>query len=210
MKNSKSKILFYVSVLNIFLLVALAITLIQERHLPYMAKYSFSILLTTGLCAFLVLTSNVYERITEHFNKDILKKKKDALKEAEQKLKTLQERVDKLKEQISAVLVRRHEEQAETDTELLRKKCEAIENFRNSFPYRIADEYILYNIIRTEIQVSEFSRWQLVGEFEGQLWEYTLLRPDTQSYKEMLSLAAATKAPAELSELNISEQLLWN
>ena len=98
----------------------------------------------------------------------------------------------------------------ESNTEFLRKKCETIENFRNSFPYRIADGYILYNIMRIEIQVSGFSRWQLVGEFEGQLWEYTLLRPDTQSYKEMLSLAAATAEPAELKELNISEQLLWN
>lgn len=39
---------------------------------------------------------------------------------------------------------------------------------------------------------------------------YTLLRPDTQSYKEMFNLAAATSAPTELKELNISEQLLWN
>ena len=64
--------------------------------------------------------------------------------------------------------------------------------------------------MRTEIQVSNFSRWQVVGEYDNQLWEYTLLRPDTQSYKEMLSLVAATSVPAELEELNFSKQLLWN
>jgi len=64
--------------------------------------------------------------------------------------------------------------------------------------------------MRTEIQVSGYSRWQLVGEFDNQLWEYSLLRPDTQSYKEMLSLAAATSSPQELGELNVSGQLLWN
>ena len=115
-----------------------------------------------------------------------------------------------MKERVSARSVPNQEESSKSDTELLLKKCETLENFRNSFPYRIADGYILYNIMRIEIQVSGFSRWQLVGEFEGQLWEYTLLRPDTQSYKEMLSLAAATAEPAELKELNISEQLLWN
>ena len=210
MKTSKTKILFLVSVLSICLLAVLAGILIQESHLPYITKYSFSMFLTAGLCVLLVLTSNAYERIAERLNGDLLKKNEEALKEAEQKLKTLQEQADTLKEQISAAPVHSQEEPEETDTEFLRKKCEAIENFRNSFPYQIADGYLLYNIMRTEIQVSGFSRWQLVGEFDGQLWEYTLLRPDTQSYKEMLSLAAATKAPAELSELNISEHLLWN
>lgn len=119
----------------------------------------------------------------------------------QEELRALQFQLEEMKAKISAPA---------SDMELLRKKCETIENFRNSFPYRIAEGYILYNIMRTEIQVSGYSRWQLVGECDNQLWAYTLLRPDTQSYKEMLSLAAATSSPQELSELNISEQLLWN
>lgn len=210
MKTPKTKILFISSVLSLCLLALLAGILTYESQLPYMTKYSFSMFLIAGLCVLIVLTSNAYERITERLNGDLLAKKEEALKETEQKLKELQAQTEELKERISAQPVRRQEETKESDTELLRKKCETIEKFRSSFPYRIADGYILYNIMRTEIQVSGFSRWQLVGEFDGQLWEYTLLRPDTQSYKEMLSLAAATKAPAELSELNISEQLLWN
>ncbi len=210
MKTPKIKIVFLIAIMALCVLTSLAGILICESKLPYMTKYSFSMFLIIGLCVLLVLMSNAYERITEHLNGDLLKKKNEALKESEQNLKSLRTQVDELKEKVSTGSVGRQEEMPESNTEFLRKKCETIENFRNSFPYRIDDGYILYNIMRIEIQVSGFSRWQLVGEFEGQLWEYTLLRPDTQSYKEMLSLAAATTEPAELKELNISEQLLWN
>lgn len=210
MKTSKIKIVFLIAVVALCVLASLAGILVCESKLPYMTKYSFSMFLIIGLCVLLALMSNAYERITEHLNGDLLKKKNEALKEFEQNIKNLRTQADELKEKVSTDSVGRQEEMPESNTEFLRKKCETIENFRNSFPYRIADGYILYNIMRIEIQVSGFSRWQLVGEFEGQLWEYTLLRPDTQSYKEMLSLAAATAEPAELKELNISEQLLWN
>lgn len=210
MKTPKIKILFLVSVLSVCLLAVLAGILIQESQFPYMTKYSFSMFLIATLCVLLIMISNTYERIAEHLNGDLLKKKDEELKEAEQELRNLRAQAEELKERISASSACKQEKAPESDTELLRKKCETLEKFRNTFPYRIADGYILYNIMRTEIQVSGFSRWQLVGEFDGQLWEYTLLRPDTQSYKEMLSLAAATEAPAELGELNISEQLLWN
>ena len=210
MKTPKTKILFLASVLSVCLLALLAGIQIHESQLPYMTKYSFFMFLIAGLCALLILTSNAYERIAEHLSGNLLKKKDEELKEAKQRLKKLQAQAEELKERVSAHSVPKQEEVSKSDTELLLKKCETLEKFRNTFPYRIADGYILYNIMRTEIQVSGFSRWQLVGEFDGQLWEYTLLRPDTQSYKEMLSLAAATEAPAELGELNISEQLLWN
>lgn len=94
--------------------------------------------------------------------------------------------------------------------ELLRKKCDALETFRGSFPYKVHDGYVLYNIMRTELQVSAYSRWQLVGEYDGQLWELSLLRPDTQSYRDMLRLASSTKTPQELSELNQDNTLLWD
>ena len=210
MKTSKTKTLFLISILSVCLLSVLAGILIHESQLPYMTKYSFSMFLIAGLCVLLVLIINAYERITEHLKGDLLKKKNEVLEETEQKMKNLRAQVEDLKEKVSIDSVSRLEKMPESDTELLRKKCDTLENFRNSFPYRIADGYILYNIMRTEIQVSGFSRWQIVGEFNEQLWEYTLLRPDTQSYKEMLSLVSATSEPAELEELNVSKQLLWN
>lgn len=225
MKTPKIKFLFLIAVPALCVLAALSGVLVCESGLPYMTKYGFITSLLAGLCVLLVLMLNSYERIYEQLKGNLLVKKEEELaaakakrQETEQELQTskkelraLQFQLDELKAKTSAFGPETAKPSAlASESELLRKKCETLEKFRSSFPYRIADGYILYNIMRTEIQVSGFSRWQLVGEFDGQLWEYTLLRPDTQSYKEMLSLAAATEAPAELSELNISEQLLWN
>ena len=225
MTTPKSKFRFLAAVPAVCVLASLSGELVCEIRLPNMTKYSFIMLLLAGLCVLLVLMINSYEHVSEQLKGGLLVKKEEELEAAKVKqqetdqklqasqkeLRALQFQMDELKAKISAFRPETAKGSAPaSETELLRKKCEAIENFRNSFPYRIADGYILYNIMRTEIQVSGYSRWQLVGEFDNQLWEYSLLRPDTQSYKEMLSLAAATSSPQELGELNVSGQLLWN
>ena len=91
----------------------------------------------------------------------------------------------------------------------LRQKCEAIETFRNSFPYKIADGYVLYNIMRTDLQVGHASTWQIVGDYNGELWEVSIVRPLSQTYKEMLTLVAATADPNQIASLNQSTSLLW-
>ncbi len=211
MKTPKNKILFLTAVTALCVLAALSGVLVCESDLPYLTKYSFVMLLLAGLCVLLVLMLNAHERISEQLKGNLLVKKEEELQTTKKELQALQFRMDELKTKISAIRPEAAKPASPaSETELLRRKCETIESFRNSFPYKIAEGYILYNIMRTEIQVSGFSRWQVVGEYDNQLWEYTLLRPDTQSYKEMLSMAAATSAPAELKELNVSEQLLWN
>lgn len=225
MKTPKIKFLFLIAVPALCVLAALSGVLVCESTLPYMTKYSFIMILLAVLCVLLVLMLNSYERASEQLRSDLLVRKEEELEAAKAKqqeteqglqtskkeLRALQFQLDEMKAKISSFRPETAKPSAPaSEMELLRKKCETIENFRNSFPYRIADGYVLYNIMRTEIQVSGYSRWQLVGEFDSQLWEYSLLRPDTQSYKEMLSLAAATSSPQELSELNISGQLLWN
>ena len=91
----------------------------------------------------------------------------------------------------------------------LRQKWEAIETFRNSFPYKIADGYVLYNIMRTDLQVGHASTWQIVGDYNGELWELSIVRPLSQTYKEMLTLVAATAEPNQIAALNQSTSLLW-
>lgn len=214
MKTPKTKFLLLAAVPTLCVLAALSGVLVCESNLPYMTKYSFIMILLAGLCVLLVLMLNSYERISEQLKGNLLVKKEEELQTAKKELRELRIQADELKAKISAFRPETAKPSPSSapvsETELLQKKCEAIENFRNSFPYKIADGYILYNIMRTELQVSGYSRWQVVGEYNNQLWEYTLLRPDTQSYKEMLSLAAATSAPAELEELDFSKQLLWN
>ena len=142
----------------------------------------------------------VAERETE------LKDKSKAVAVREEKLKEQQEEFVELKQKVLAAA---RKEDAPSELEQLRRKCETLEKFRSSFPYTIAEGYVLFGVMRTELKVSAFSRWLLVGEIGGQLWAYSLLRPDTQSHKEMLCLAAGTHAPKELEELDLSKQLLW-
>lgn len=97
----------------------------------------------------------------------------------------------------------------EEEYKTLKNKCDAIEAFHNSFPYKIADGYTLYNIMRTNLQVGRASTWQIVGDYNGDLWECSIVRPHTQSYKELLTLAVSTKEPNEVGALNQSETLLW-
>ena len=103
-----------------------------------------------------------------------------------------------------------HCAQMPPNLEALQKKCDAIEAFRNSFPCRINDNLTLYNLIRTEITVSSHSRWLAIGEYNGELWRCSVLRPDTQSHKEMLMLAYGAHSPQDIQELDQSADLMWN
>lgn len=94
------------------------------------------------------------------------------------------------------------------DIKNLQSKCEALENYRSSFPYKVAEGYVIYNIIRLELTAT-YSKWLIVGIFEEELWSYPIMRPAEQKYKEMLRLVSSTKEPEDLKELEQSENLFW-
>ena len=94
------------------------------------------------------------------------------------------------------------------DIKNLQRKCEALENYRSSFPYKVAEGYVIYNIIRLELTAT-YSKWLIVGIFEEELWSYPIMRPAEQKYKEMLRLVSSTKEPEDLKELEQSENLFW-
>ena len=142
--------------------------------------------------------------LEKHFKAELSKAEQDRNRYIEKSVELAKE-CDTLREQL---------ENSSPDTikaeyEALKNKCDALETFRNSFPYKIADGYILYNIMRTNLQVGKASTWQIVGEYNGDLWECSIVRPHTQSYKELLTLIASTKEPTEVGALNQSETLLW-
>lgn len=142
--------------------------------------------------------------LEKHFKAELSKAEQDRNRYIEKSVELAKE-CDTLREQL---------ENSSPDTikaeyEALKNKCDALETFRNSFPYKIADGYILYNIMRTNLQVSKASTWQIVGDYNGDLWECSIVRPHTQSYKELLTLIASTKEPTEVGALNQSETLLW-
>lgn len=225
MKIPKNKIALLVSILAVSALaVFCGILVMTSDSFTPNTKYSFTVLLLAIEAAVIVVLFTMQEQLIQRKDdaaarKEIadqekavaereteLKDKSKAVAVREEKLKEQQEEFVELKQK---VLAADRKEDALSELEQLRRKCETLEKFRSSFPYTIAEGYVLFGVMRTELKVSAFSRWLLVGEIGGQLWAYSLLRPDTQSHKEMLCLAAGTHAPKELEELDLSKQLLW-
>ena len=225
MKIPKNKIALLVSILAVSALaVFCGILVMTSDSFTPNTKYSFTVLLLAIEAAVIVVLFTMQEQLTQRKDdaaarKEIadqektvaereteLKDKSKAVAAREEKLKEQQEEFVELKQKVLAAA---RKEDAPSELEQLRRKCETLEKFRNCFPYTIAEGYVLFGVMRTELKVSAFSRWLLVGEIGGQLWAYSLLRPDTQSHKEMLCLAAGTHAPKELEELDLSKQLLW-
>lgn len=225
MKIPKNKIALLVSILAVSALaVFCGILVMTSDSFTPNTKYSFTVLLLAIEAAVIAVLFTMQEQLTQRKDdaaarKEIadqekavaereteLKDKSKAVAVREEKLKEQQEEFVELKQKVLAAA---RKEDALSELEQLRRKCETLEKFRSSFPYTIAEGYVLFGVMRTELKVSSFSRWLLVGEIGGQLWAYSLLRPDTQSHKEMLCLAAGTHAPKELEELDLSKQLLW-
>ena len=225
MKIPKNKIALLVSILAVSALaVFCGILVMTSDSFTPNTKYSFTVLLLAIEAAVIVVLFTMQEQLIQRKDdaaarKEIadqekavaereteLKDKSKAVAVREEKLKEQQEEFVELKQKVLAAA---RKEDALSELEQLRRKCETLEKFRSSFPYTIAEGYVLFGVMRTELKVSAFSRWLLVGEIGGQLWAYSLLRPDTQSHKEMLCLAARTHAPKELEELDLSKQLLW-
>ena len=225
MKIPKNKIALLVSILAVSALaVFCGILVMTSDSFTPNTKYSFTVLLLAIEAAVIVVLFTMQEQLIQRKDdaaarKEIadqekavaereteLKDKSKAEAVREEKLKEQQEEFVELKQKVLAAA---RKEDALSELEQLRRKYETLEKFRSSFPYTIAEGYVLFGVMRTELKVSAFSRWLLVGEIGGQLWAYSLLRPDTQSHKEMLCLAAGTHAPKELEELDLSKQLLW-
>ena len=225
MKIPKNKIALLVSILAVSALaVFCGILVMTSDSFTPNTKYSFTVLLLAIEAAVIVVLFTMQEQLIQRKDdaaarKEIadqekavaereteLKDKSKAVAVREEKLKEQQEEFVELKQKVLAAA---RKEDALSELEQLRRKCETLEKFRSSFPYTIAEGYVLYGVMRTELKVSAYSKWLLVGEIGGQLWAYSLLRPDTQSHKEMLCLAAGTHAPKELEELDLSKQLLW-
>ena len=223
MKIPKNKIALLVSILAVSALaVFCGILVMTSDSFTPNTKYSFTVLLLAIAAAVIVVLFTMQEQLIQRKDdaaarKEIadqekavaereteLKDKSKAVAVREEKLKEQQEEFVELKQKVLAAA---RKEDALSELEQLRRKCETLEKFRSSFPYTIAEGYVLFGVMRTELKVSAFSRWLLVGEIGGQLWAYSLLRPDTQSHKEMLCLAAGTHATKELEELELSKQL---
>lgn len=196
MKTPKYQYVFFITVTVLESLLAIAVSMLYASNiLPYMKGTLIFLSIIGGNIAIFSLTRFFYktaidsalEQTATYMNK---------CKELEAENKHLSDKVREL-------------ESKERDVGRLREKCNTIEYFRNSFPLNISDEYAVYNIMRTDLQTGDYSKWQIVGVYKDELWSYTLLRPDSQTFKEMLSLVSSTKEPVGLKNINLDTELLY-
>ena len=166
------------------------------------SKYSFTciILVVVGVSVYFfirLLQSNEANK-----NLSIIEKKDELINTLSKQIADKDSRISEL---VAEVISKKD---LPEDIKNLQSKCEALENYRSSFPYKVAEGYVIYNIIRLELTAT-YSKWLIVGIFEEELWSYPIMRPAEQKYKEMLRLVSSTKEPEDLKELEQSENLFW-
>lgn len=202
-KQNKTLYLFVIGIITALSLIAGIF--VGMSDILVNSRYGFVVIIisaaTVAVCS---IVSYRDSRLNDSYLKQFTNAKEETDKYKSRLMEVAEER-DSLKAQLEYYTSGAVKDEYET----LKNKCEAIESFRNSFPYRIADGYILYNIMRTNLQVGKTSTWQIVGDYNGDLWECSIVRPHTQSYKELLTLVASTNEPTEVGTLNQSDTLLW-
>ena len=202
-KENRMLFLFLMVVINVFGLIAGIY--IGMSQILINSRYGFItiIFVVAGIADYFLLKYRD-RRIEDHFLQRYSSAEEEARKYKDRLAEVAEER-DNYRDRLEYYTKGTVKEEYDN----LRQKCEAIESFRNSFPYKIADGYVLYNIMRTDLQVGHASTWQIVGDYNGELWEVSIVRPLSQTYKEMLTLVAATTEPNQIASLNQSTSLLW-
>lgn len=202
-KQNKTLYLFVIGIITALSLVAGIF--VGTSDILINSRYGFIVIIfsaaTAAVCSIVCYRD---DRLNDSYFKQFTTVNEESEKYKERMMEIAEER-DSVKSQLEYYTSGTVKEEYEA----LKNKCEAIESFRNSFPYKIADGYVLYNIMRTDLQVGRTSTWQIVGDYNGNLWECSIVRPHTQSYKELLTLATSTKEPTEVGALNQSDTLLW-
>ena len=202
-KENRMLFLFLMVVINVFGLIAGIF--IGMSQILINSRYGFItiIFVVTGIADYFLMKYRD-RRIEDNFLKRYNSADEEARKYKDRLAEVAEER-DNYRDRLEFYTKGTVKEEYDN----LRQKCETIEAFRNSFPYKVADGYVLYNIMRTDLQVGHASTWQIVGDYNGELWELSIVRPLSQTYKEMLTLVAATAEPNQIAALNQSTSLLW-
>lgn len=224
MKIPKNKIALLVSILAVnALAVFCGILVMTSDSFTSNTKYSFTVLLLAIETAVIVVLFTMQEQLTQRKDNAAARKEiadqEKAVAEKETELKdksmavaareqNLREQQNELVELKQLVLEAARKEDAPSELEQLRRKCEALEKFRSSFPYTIAEGYVLFGVMRTELKVSAFAGgcwWARSRCSSG----HTAPAAGYPIPKECCVWRPETLAPKELEELDLSKQLLW-
>ena len=212
MKNERTKKEMKTHKLSILIVItAIAVNIIStlcgifiwqcEDMLPT-SKYSFTCIILGAVGFSVYFFLRLFQSNEAEKNQDIIDKKDELINTLSKQIADKDSRISELVVEVFS------KKDLSEDILKLQNKCEALENYRSSFPYKIAEGYVIYNIIRLELTAT-YSKWLIVGIFEDDLWSYPIMRPAEQKYKEMLRLISSTKEPEDIKELEQSENLFW-
>lgn len=203
MKTPKLSMLAIITAIAVNVISTLCgIMIWQCESMLLSSKYSFTCIVLGVVGVSVYFFIRLVQSNEENSNRSIIDKKDDLINTLSTQMKEKDERISEL---MADLLEKKN---LPEDILKLQEKCEALENYRSSFPYKVADGYIIYNIIRLELTATH-SKWFIVGIFEEELWAYPINRPADQKYKEMLRLVSSTKEPNDLKELEQGENLFW-
>lgn len=166
------------------------------------SKYSFTCIILGVVGVSVYFFIRLLQSNEANKNLSIIEKKDDLINTLSKQIADKDSRISELVAEVVS------KKDLPEDIKNLQNKCEALENYRSSFPYKVAEGYVIYNIIRLELTAT-YSKWLIVGIFEEELWSFPIMRPAEQKYKEMLRLISSTKEPDDLKELEQSENLFW-
>ena len=166
------------------------------------SKYSFTCIILGVVGVSVYFFIRLLQSNEANKNLSIIEKKDELINTLSKQIEDKDSRISELVAEVVS------KKDLPEDIKNLQSKCEALENYRSSFPYKVAEGYVIYNIIRLELTAT-YSKWLIVGIFEEELWSYPIMRPAEQKYKEMLRLVSSTKEPEDLKELEQSENLFW-
>jgi len=166
------------------------------------SKYSFTCIILGVVGVSVYFFIRLLQSNEANKNLSIIEKKDELINTLSKQIEDKDSRISELVAEVVS------KKDLPEDIKNLQSKCEALENYRSSFPYKVAEGYVIYNIIRLELTAT-YSKWLIVGIFEEELWSYPIMRPAEQKYKEMLRLVSSTKEPEDLKKLEQSENLFW-
>lgn len=205
MKKNESQIIYTFVIAVITVLAIIAGIYVGMSNILVNSKYGFvAMIFMTATIAVSCLIQYREKSLFKDYSEQYKLISKDNANYKEYVIELAKQR-DNYKEQLDYYTSGAVKEEYDT----LKSKSEALENFRNSFPLKLADNYAVYAIIRTELNVGKHSKWHIVGAMGDELWDCVIIRPDTQTYKNMITLISATKEYSEIPELNQGTAILW-
>jgi len=203
MKTPKLSILAIITAIAVNIISTLCgIFIWQCDDMLPTSKYSFTCIILGVVGVSVYFFIRLLQSNEANKNLSIIEKKDELINTLSKQIEDKDSRISELVAEVVS------KKDLPEDIKNLQSKCEALENYRSSFPYKVAEGYVIYNIIRLELTAT-YSKWLIVGIFEEELWSYPIMRPAEQKYKEMLRLVSSTKEPEDLKELEQSENLFW-